>query len=207
MRRFEINDLLDRHGDTGSILKSLRRYGLLGWCLFGVSALSLLVLSTAYSLVPRPVLVVDREGRIQGQIAWRRSTLSRRQMLDESEEFVSNLLSMNSATIFDEYARALNMMSPPLRRRILDETRKDEYLSKILAAHLISWVTFATGGRAPHILKVAGHRVWVQVSGAIVADGAHAHRSAPFDLVLSIRRVPRTTANATGIEVDSVRTE
>lgn len=207
MRRFEINDLLDRHGDTGSVLRSLRRYGLLGWCLFGITALSLLGLSAAYSLVPRPVLVVDREGRVEGQIAWRGSRLSHRQILDESEEFVSNLLSMNSATIFDEYAHALDMMSPPLRKRILDETRKDEYLSKILAAHLTSWVTFATGGRAPHIVKVAGHQVWIEVSGSVVADSAHARRSAPFDLVLSIRRVPRTTANTTGIEVDSVRTE
>ncbi|MHB1951403.1 MAG: hypothetical protein ACYCQK_08010 [Acidiferrobacteraceae bacterium] len=207
MRRFEVNELLGRHGETGSILRSVRRHGLLGWCLFGVAAVLLLVLSAAYSLIPRPVLVVDRTGRVRGQITWRRSVVSRREMLDDSETFVSDLLSMNSATVFDEYAHALNMMSPALRARILAETRRNEYLAKIVAAHLTSWVTFATGDQAPQILKTAGNRAWVQLSGQVIADGAQVRRSAPFDLMLGIRRVPRTTANTSGIEVDSVRTE
>lgn len=203
MRAFEVNRLLDRHGETGSVLRTLRRCSMIGWLLFVAVLAVLLCVIAVVAVVPRPVLVVDGAGRVVGQIDWRPTVPARAQAVEATKRFVSDLLSMNSSTVFDEYARALNHMATGLRRRTIADLRKTGYLAQVEHAHLVSWVEFDHGGVS--VRRASGRTLVVTLSGRVVIEAPSGQRRNPFHLAVTVRRIMRTATNGAGIEVSEVR--
>lgn len=202
MRAFEMNALLSRHGETGSVLRALRRCSLLGWLLFMGVSLGLIFVVAVVAVVPRSVLVVDGAGRVVGQIDWHPTRPTRAQAIDAAKRFVSEILSMNSATVFDEYAHALNQMAPSLRQRLMADLKKTNYLGRVEGAHLISWVEFDQG--VVSVRKVSGATLVITLTGKVVVDTPSGQRLKPFHMAVTVQRVARTPANSAGVEVSDV---
>lgn len=203
---FQKNPLLDAHGQTGRLMVQLARQARAGWWLFGTTAVVVLVFAFMHWLIPRPVLVVDHAGRIVGEVTWRTPTVSNRVVLRDCMQFASSFLSLNSATVFSDYAHALNAMTPQLRHRVLQHLRSSQYLAAARAAHAVSWVHFSRQAGKLRVLKRTAHHAVVRLSGTIIIVKADGRHTEPFDLLLEVTLMSPSTRNRSGVEIASVHT-
>lgn len=201
---FERNRLLDAHGRTGQLMLRVARYGRLGWWLFAITGMGCVVLSGVFLWAPRPVLVVDRHGHVVGQICWRHVTVSDRAVIRDSIAFASSFLSMNSGTVFTDYAHALNLMTPALRGRIMARLKRTGYLGRVRDAHTVSWVDIAGGANRPRLLRRTAKSAVVRLLGTIAVVGDGQRRNLPFRLLLNLRLVAMDSEHRLGIEVSQV---
>ncbi len=212
-RRLETNALLARHGQTGWLMVRLQRYAIAGWIAFFVLFALFVLLVFVSTLAPRPVIAVSPGGRVLGRIEYLHAgSRSDAEILAAARHFADDYLSLNSATIFNDYAAALNMMSPALRRATLAALRREagsrggDYLARVRAARTRSRLSFDQQPGGTRLLWRHGLQARVQVGGVLhVRDRQGRARTQPFELVLDARIVARTMADTAGIEITGIQ--
>lgn len=200
------NELIKQHGHAGWLIVRLQRYAMLGWGLFFVLLLFILVTILLSSLVPRPIIVVDESGRLLANIEHLKPTArSDQELLAASMEFTRNYLSLTSSDIYDDYAIAMNMMGPELRAITTEARRKDNYLKTVELAKTRSRVEFSTDLNRPSVLERKGLMAFVRLRGNLVVTGEGSQITKPFDVTLTVAIVARNTLNTAGIQVLETR--
>jgi hypothetical protein len=111
-------------------------------------------------------------------------------------------LSLNSETVFEDYAAAMNMMAPELLKRTQESFKTDNYLARVVQAKSRSWLEFAQADGAK-VVERHNLNAQVRLRGNIVVDGTGGRVSKPFDMTLDTQAVARNTNNTTGIAVIS----
>lgn len=200
------NPLL-QHGLTGQLIMRLQRYAVLGWGLaILVIVLHFIILAVA-ATVPRPVVVVDQGGREIGNIDYLKpSSRSDQEIIAASMRYLTLRLSLNSSTIYNDLAEAMNMESPQMQAITKAAITADNYLQRVEQVKSRSWLDFATGSNAPVILDRRGLEARVRLKGTINVDmgGKHAEPK-PFDVSLSVSSAARNTINTAGIQITDMR--
>ena len=204
MRLFQRNGLLNKHGETGRLMLQIAAHARVGWWLFVVTAVACAGLVITQVLVPKPVLLVDRSGRIVGHVVWRVPQVSNRALLRDCMRFTSNFMSLNSATVFADYAHALNLMAPTLRHHVMKQLRRTHYLASVHLARSVSWIRFDKGAGKPRVVHRAARDALVHLAGNIIVIGKRHRRLLPFDLLLGVHMVTPETNNLAGIVITSV---
>jgi len=194
------NDLLAMHGPTGFLIRKLQRYSLLGWGLFFTVLFMHMLIVLVSTLTPKPVVAVDEAGRILGSIEFlKASTRSTQELLAASQRFLHSYLSLNSDTIFEDYAEAMNMMSPDMQRITKESLKQDNYLARVQKAKTRSFLDFSQGSNAPTVLDRHDLDATVRLRGTILVEGHGGRIEKPFDTTLVVRAVPRNTNNTAGL--------
>jgi hypothetical protein len=197
------NEILIKHGPSGGLIRRLQRYALLGWVLFFIMLFLHFVSELASNFMPRPILAVDASGRILGNIEYLNAgTRSDDEIIAASKRFASSYMSLNAATIFDDYAQAMNMMSDELLATTQQSLKTDNYLARVAAAKARSWLEFSQQDGA-RIVERHGLTAQVRLAGNIVIDGGGKDGvvSKPFDMTLTTESVARNTLNTSGIKI------
>ncbi|MFQ5588172.1 MAG: hypothetical protein ACE5F7_04970 [Nitrospiria bacterium] len=194
------------HGQAGSFLMRLQRYAVLGWFLFFLVFVILVGSYFLNTFLPKPLLVVDSEGRVIGDIDF----LEPVKRLDEEiisggMRFLDFYLSMNSHTIFDEYAVATSMMGPELLEEIKRLITEDGYLHKIATANTRSDIEFDQEENPPEIIKRGEHESAVRYRGTLTMFHKNEEPvKDPFDITLFMKFHPSTSLRRSGIEITAI---
>ena len=212
-RRLEPNELLGQHGPNGWLILRLQRYALAGWIAFFGLLVVFVLLVFVSTLAPKPVVAVNAAGQVLGRMDYLGpDSRSNAEIIAAAKRFLDDYLSLNSATIFDDYAQALNMMSPALRHAALAALRHgggaggSDYLARVRAADARSRLSFDAPPRGVRILERHGLTARLRVRGAIhIRDQAGRATVRPFDMTLDVAIVARTLANTAGLEVTGIR--
>jgi len=204
MSRSEAKALINKQGTTGSLVLMLRRYALLGWVLFFLLALY----TGAFVLVkagqPIPVLTMDQDGRLIGNIDYV-DPLSRTdtELISGTKYFLQHHLSANSATIYEDAAIALSMMADRLSERTLAQYKTTNQLREIEKADVTSRMTFARDS------EKRARVVWRRDDTAAVALQGDVRIgediSNAYYVELTVQIVPRTQDYAHGIKIIDIR--
>ncbi|MFZ5863176.1 MAG: hypothetical protein ACOYXR_10100 [Nitrospirota bacterium] len=201
------NELLRQHGPTGWLIRRLQRYAVLGWVLFGITFALYVGQGFLDTLRPQPVLAVDETGRVLGKFDFADATArTEEELVAASMHFLSNYLSLNSETIYEDYATALNLMGDAVRERTIASIKQDGYLARVQQAKTRSRIEFATGDERPTVVERDGLHATVRLRGRLVVypqEGGH--REQPFDTALFVTATPRTSLATSGIQVDAIR--
>ena len=196
------NELLAKHGPAGWLVRRLQAYALLGWILFGVTLTLHFGTILVGTLSPRPIVAVDASGRVLGTLEYLSPTSrSNEDILAASMRFADDYLSLNSATIFNDYAAAMNMMAPNLLHATEQALHHDDYLARVAASRTHSWIEWATADAAPRVLNRHGLNAEVRLRGTLYVDGPGGEVQKPFDMTLETRAVARNSFNTAGIEI------
>lgn len=200
------NELLAKHGPTGWLIRRLQRYALLGWVMFVGVFLLFFVTVIISTFAPRPVVTVDQSGKVIGSLEYLKpDTRSDDELIAASKRFTTLFLSLNSETIFDDYAEAMNLMGGKLReetesfiRKSTEEGEGGNYLGRVAAAKAHSWIEFKPD--AIKIIERKGMGATVRLVGNIMIElgdkgGTASH---PFDLTLGVETVARNSLNTSG---------
>jgi hypothetical protein len=200
------NDLLAAHGPTGWLIHRLQRYALLGWALFLITLLLHFVTVLVGQVSPRPVVAVDASGKVLGTLEFLSPTSrSDQELLAATMRFAHNYLSLNSDTIFNDYADAMNIMSPELTKATSEALKKDNYLGRVAAAHTRSWLEWGMGEAAPRVVARNGLDAEVRLRGTLVVQNATGKVEKPFDISLNTSAVARNSYNTAGITITARR--
>ena len=201
--KLKANEILAKHGPAGWLIRRLQRYALLGWVLFFVVLFLHFVSEIASNFVPRPIVAVDASGRILGNIEYLNAgTRSDDEIIAASKRFASSYMSLNAATVFDDYAQAMNMMGDELLAATQQSLKADNYLARVAAAKARSWLEFSQQDGA-RLVERHGLTAQVRLVGNIVIDGGGKDGvvSKPFDITLTTESVARNTSNTSGIKI------
>lgn len=201
--KLKANEILAKHGPAGWLIRRLQRYALLGWVLFFVVLFLHFVSELASNFMPRPIVAVDASGRILGNIEYLNAgTRSDDEIIAASKRFASLYMSLNAATIFDDYAQAMNMMGDELLATTQQSLKADNYLARVAAAKARSWLEFSPQDGA-RIVERHGLTAQVRLAGNIVIDGGGKDGvvSKPFDMTVTVESVARNTLNTSGIKI------
>lgn len=200
------NELLAMHGAPGFLLRKLQRYALLGWGLFAATLFLHMLIVLVSSFAPKPVVVVNEAGQMVGTIEYLKpSARSDQEILAASQRFLTHYMSLNSETIFEDYAEAMNMMSRDLQQLTREALKQDNYLARVAKAKTRSRVIFAQGRDAPNILDRRNLDATVRLRGVIQVEGASDRIEKPFDTTLQVRATARNSQNTAGLEVTDRR--
>ncbi|VAW82937.1 hypothetical protein MNBD_GAMMA13-692 [hydrothermal vent metagenome] len=204
MSRTDAKALISKQGAAGSLVLMLRRYAVLGWVLFFLLALY----TGAFILVkagqPIPVLTMDQEGRLLGNIDYV-DPLSRTdiELISSAKYFLLHHLSATSATIYEDAAVALSMMGDELRERTVSQYKKTNQLREIEKADVTSRITFARDS------EKRARVVWRRNDTAAIALRGDVRIgdevSNPYYVELTVQIVPRTQDYAHGIKIIDIR--
>ena len=212
--KLSAKQILAKHGPAGWFVRSLQRYSLLGWVLFILTLGGHFLIVLLSTLAPRPVVTVDEAGRVLGTIEYLKpDARSDFEIMAEVKRFTSLYLSLNSVTIFDDYAEAMNMMGDEFLQATSASLAKSpdkpneeglNYLSRVAAAKARSWLEFAAQDGVV-LLERRGANALVRVVGNIVIDGGSKDGpiSKPFDITFSVQVVARNNKNTSGIKIIS----
>ncbi len=196
------NELLAKHGPAGWLVRRLQAYALLGWILFAITLTLHFVTVFLSTISPRPIVAVDPSGRVLGTLEYLSPTSrSDADILDASERFADNYLSLNSATIFNDYAAAMNMMGPDLLQVTEKALHHDTYLARVAASRTHSWIEWANGDAAPQIVSRHLLDATVRLRGTLYVAGPGGEVQKPFDMTLEERAVARNSFNTSGLEI------
>jgi len=199
------NEILLKHGPMSSLVRSLQRYALLGWFLFFLTLGAHFLLVMLSTLTPRPVIAVDESGRIIGNLEFlTANTRSDQELMAASMRYVQNFMSLNSETIFEDYAAAMNMMAPELLDKTRENILANNYLAVVAKAHTRSRITFGGGEAAPVVLGRKDLDADIRLRGTIFVfdgrvKGSVSEVKKPFDVTIHVRAVPRNSMNTAGI--------
>ena len=199
--KVEANEILKKHGPAGWLVRRLQRYALLGWALFFIVLFMHFLIILLSTFAPRPVVAVDESGRILGTFEYLKpTTRSDQEIIAASKRFASLRLSMNSATIFEDYAEAMNMMAPDMQAAEQLSLKSTNYLAKVAAVKARSWLEFDQKDGA-RIITRNGLNAQVRLAGNIVFDVGSGPTSKPFDITLETQAVARNTTNTSGLMI------
>lgn len=201
------NELIMNHGIQGSLVLKLQRFSVLGWMLFFFLLVANVMVVAIDQIIPEPVIAVDESGRVLGTFEFMdASQRTADEILAGATHFVRNYVNVNSATIFEDYSAAVNMMSPELAKTTLNDVRRTGYLTAIKEGETDSRIKFAAGKTAPSIIRREGLETTVHLRGDIVVRSLTGEeRATPFDLTVFMRLVPRTTLSTHGLQVVDIK--
>ena len=207
MSKDNVNELIHQHGLQGSLMLRLQRFSLLGWGLFILLLLGNIVVVAIDRMIPEPVIAVDESGRVLGTFEFMdASQRTNDEILAGATFFVRNYVNVNSATIFEDYAAAVNMMAPALASSTLADVRRSGYLTAIKEGETDSRIRFASGDGAPTIVRREGLEATVHLRGDIIVRYLNGEENkTPFDLTVSMELVPRTTLSTHGLKVTAIK--
>jgi hypothetical protein len=153
------------------------------------------------TLAPQPVVAVDESGRVLGVLEYLHpSSRSDEEIKAASMRFLQLYLSLNSETMFEDYAGAMNMMAPALLKRTQEALKTDNYLARVVQAKSRSWLEF-TPNAGIQLVERKNLNAQVRLRGNIVVDGPGGRLSKPFDITLEIQAVARNSNNTSGINI------
>ncbi len=204
--KIEKSALLKVHGETGWLIVRLQRYALLGWSLFFILFVVLIGSYFLNTFLPKPLLVVDSEGRVMGEIDFF-DPVKRldEELLAGGMKFLSFYLSVNSETIFDDYSIAMNMMTLELLEQAKVSVVEDGYLAQIEQAKSRSHIEFSEGENVPKIIQRGDEESSMRLQGTLtVFPAAGSPQITPFDITLFLKVVPSTTLRRSGIEISAI---
>jgi len=204
--RITKSELLKAHGEAGWLMVRLQRYALLGWALFGVLFVVLIGSYTLNLLLPKPVMVVDQNGQYIGDVNFL-APLKRQddELMSTGKRFLSFYLSMNSETIFEDYAIAMNMMEKPLFEQTRNNIQKDGYLARISKARSRSHIQFDADEAATHLIERKGLSASSRYKGTLTVfplEGSPIE--SPFDITLFMMAIPSSSLRTSGIEITAI---
>ena len=195
----EANEILKNHGPAGWLVRRLQRYALLGWFLFFITLSIHFLIVFASTFSARPVVVVDESGRVLGALEYLKpTTRTDQEIVAASKRFATLFMSLNSSTVYEDYAEAMNMMGPELLGITQQAIKTDNYLARVEAAKAKSWLEFAPNNGA-RIVERRGLNAQVRLTGNIVIDAGTGPVSKPFDITLETEAVARNTTNTSGL--------
>lgn len=204
--KIEKSDYLKAHGETGWLIVRLQRYALLGWGLFFVLFFVLLGSYFLNMILPGPVMVVDNEGQFIGEVDFFEPVKRHDDELKRAgRKFLSFYLSMNSETIFEDYAIAMNMMTAELLEQTKENIGKDGYLAQISKARSRSHIQFDKGEEGTQIIERKGPQSSSRYKGTLTVfpfDGVPVE--SPFNITLFMKAVPSTSLRSSGIEITAI---
>lgn len=152
-------------------------------------------------LKPTPVMVVDESGNPIGQYEWFDSqSRSEIEVLASSKRFVQSYISLNSATIFEDAAIALNAMCDPLQDETKKEWKDKGYLARVYNAGAVSRVSFDD---EKSTIELDRGRGVLRLVGTLYV-GVKQPQASPFDIALELIVVPRHPSNTLGVEVCAI---
>lgn len=191
--------LLRMHGATGELLRTVQRFGWVGWLLFVLTAAVFVAYVFVDKIMPTPVLAVDEEGRVLGKFEYLDASVrTDEEVLGGGIRFLRSYLSANSDFIMEDYAEALNMMSEPLRKIKLEQVVNSNYLTRIEGANTTSRLVVSR----KEILQRKELQSTVRYRGEIIAQSAGGSPvSQPFDITLTMEAVPRTSLYTYGFKI------
>jgi hypothetical protein len=194
------NEILKKHGPAGWLVRKLQRYAMLGWLLFfillGVQFIERLV----KILASQPVVAVDAGGKVLGTFEYLKpSTRSEEEIKAAAMRFANNYLSLNSATIFEDFSEAMNMMGPEMMKEAQETINKDNYLARVARARTRSWLEFAPNDGVT-IVDQRNLEAKVRMRGNIVVEG-ESKVVKPFDITVETQAVARSTNNTSGLKI------
>ena len=201
------NELIHNHGIQGSLLLKLQRFSMLGWGLFFFLLIANMIVVAIDQIIPDPVIAVDESGRVLGTFEFMDATQrTNDEILAGAMTFVRNYVNVNSATIFEDYSDAVNMMSPTLAKSTLADVRRSGYLTAIKEGETESRITFLSGKAAPALIRREGLEAGVHLRGDIVVRYLEGKaRRTPFDLTVFMKLVPRTTLSTHGLQIVEIK--
>jgi hypothetical protein len=201
------NELITRHGIQGSMMLRLQRFSLLGWFLFFFLLVMNVIVIGIDRMIPEPVIAVDESGRVLGTFEFMdASQRTEQEILAGAMYFVRNYVNVNSSTIFEDYASAINMMASDFAQETLAGVRRSGYLTAIKEAETQSRVKFARGAEQPVIIRREGLETVVHLRGNIVVRHSNGkERATPFDLTVFMQLKPRTTLSTRGLQVFKIK--
>jgi flagellar basal body-associated protein FliL len=159
----------------------------------------------AVAIKPEQPIVVDKDtGEVIGEYmttAFRTNT----ELIGGAKRFAQYHLSFNSATVYEDFAAALNMMSDKLRERRIQYLKESNLARDIKSASSTSHLVFTT----EKILEEKGPYAKVEMAGDLVignrnttsAETLVIRKKVPFRLVADLKMVPVTPTNTAGIKV------
>ena len=200
------NEYVQQHGSMGFMIVRLNRYALLGW-VFGFIILFFFGIYFSIDKLQRvPVLAVDASGRVLGTFEYLDPSIrTDEEIISGSKYFLDRFLSLNSATIYNDYAAALSMMSNELRESKVNEVKNTGYLKRIEDAHSHSFNDYEKDSKKVTIIAKEGLRAAVRLRGNMVVtpeNGKTFERE--FDITLEIMVVARNTFVTAGIEITNI---
>ncbi len=204
MRGLRGNALLRRHGSQGFLLYRLGRYALAGWLCFLLALAAFFVYALIDALRPLPVLAVDSAGRVLGRFEYLSADArSDAEIIAAARYFAERYLSLNSQSIYEDYAAAMTMMADAQRQKTMQELQRTNYLSKVSRADTRSYLEYRA---APKLASRDGPSAWVTLSGSMVIYArSDVATERHFDLALDLRVVPRTSFATSGVQVVDIR--
>ena len=206
--KLSAKQILAKHGPTGWLVRRLQRYALLGWALFVLTLCAHFLIVALSTIAPRPVVTVDAAGRVLGTVEYLEpGARTDFEIMASVKRFSMLFLSLNSATIFEDYAEAMNMMDDELLQLTTASLAKSgegelNYLARVAAAKARSWLEFAADDGVV-LLERRGSQALVRVKGNIVIDGGSQDGpvSKPFNITFGVRVVARNTVSTSGIKI------
>ena len=204
MSRTSTKDLINGQGPAGQLVLTLRRYALLGWVLFFLTAIYCGLYILVKTAQPIPVFTQDSEGRLTGQIDYA-NPLQRTpsELFADSKYFLLHHLSANSATIYEDAAIALAMMGDELRERTLGQYKQTNQLRQIEKANVTSRITFARDAdTAPEVSWRRDETAGIRLQGDVRIGEKISNA---YFVELTVRIVPRTVDYPHGIEIIDIR--
>jgi len=196
-----------RHGPQGILMQRLARYAMLGWGLFGCTALAFCLLAAIAAWRTPPIIAVNREGMLLGHVQWLGAVQrSHSELVAASMRFIEDYLSVNSDTVVPDYVQALDMMAAPFRTVTVRALQKSAYIARVREAHLRSWVSFDKGHKRPRVVGASGPVARVHLSGVVhLALPSGQSRREAFSVMLTVTSVPRRSRDTAGVVIDGVQ--
>lgn len=200
------NEHIDRHGPMGFMILRLNRFAILGW----VFGFVILIFFGLYIIIdkfqPVPVIAIDAAGRVLGTFEYLDPTVrTDEELIAASKYFLERYLSLNSSTIYNDYAAALSMMTEDLKKSKLEEIKLTGYLPKIEKAHSRSFNEYSKGQKKIAIIAKKGLNAAIRLRGDMIVtpeNGKILER--PFDITLDIKVISRNTLVTTGIQITNI---
>ena len=159
--------------------------------LFGVCAV-------LFIIIPKPVIVVDRE---TGEIIGEYQTTSYRtedELLGGSKRFMNYHLSFNSETVYDDFAAAMNMKTDDLKRKRFKYLKESNLANEIFSAKTKSTLTF----KHAEIINRKTGISYIELKGDLVfLAGSTEDKRVPFHFILTVKPIPVSSLNTAGLKI------
>lgn len=160
---------------------------------------------TAVTIKPERVVVVDKgSGEVVGEYqttAFRTNP----ELIAGAKRFAQSHLSFNSATVYEDFAAALNMMANKLRKSRIVYLKESNLARDIKSASSTSHLVFST----EKIVEMKGPYAKVELAGDLVIgdrntvteDVLVVRKNVPFRVLVDLQMVPVSPANTAGVKV------
>ena len=126
-------------------------------------------------------------------------------IISGAKYFLDRYLSLNSGTIYNDYAASLSMMSLDLREQKLSEVKNTGYLARIEGAHSHSFNDYSKGRKKAAIIAKQDLLAAVRLRGNMVVTPENGETfERPFDITLEINVVARNTFVTAGIKITNI---